>query len=138
MLISPAVPHLAKFWLSSYRPKCCQPIKLQGSLKYNISRQNWLMKFIFGRQINISLDKVKSSVKISKDKSSTSWYYHFGCVQSGLLKVPIIRSLYFTTSPEKHGCKVDFLLTNKHESFLQVDSITLVLRSQACTKYPKQ
>ena len=23
-----------KLWVSSYRPKCCQPIKLQGSLRY--------------------------------------------------------------------------------------------------------
>ena len=37
--ISPPIPYLAKFWFSSYGPKCCQPIKLQGSLKCNISRK---------------------------------------------------------------------------------------------------
>ena len=31
-----------------------------------------------------------------------------------------------------------FLAANEHESFLQVDSDTLDLRSQACPKYPKQ
>ena len=36
------------------------------------------------------------------------------------------------------GGEVDFLPANKHESFLQVDIITLGLCSQACPKYPKQ
>ena len=33
--------------------------------------------------------------------------------------------------------EVDFLPTDKCKSFLQVDSITLGLHSQACPKYPK-
>ena len=37
--ISPPIPYLAKFWFSNYGPKCCQPIKLQDSLKCNISRK---------------------------------------------------------------------------------------------------
>ena len=37
--ISPPIPYLAKFWFSSYRSKCYQPIKLQDSLKCNISRK---------------------------------------------------------------------------------------------------
>ena len=44
-----------KLWVSSYEPKCCQPIKLQDSLKCNISRKKWMMKFIFGIQINIEV-----------------------------------------------------------------------------------
>ena len=35
--ISPPIPYLAKFWFSSYEPKCCQPIKLQDCVKCNIS-----------------------------------------------------------------------------------------------------
>ena len=35
------------------------------------------------------------------------------------------------------GDEVDFLPANKHKSFLQVDSITLGVHSQACPKYPK-
>ena len=31
--ISPPIPYLAKFWFSSYGPRCCQPIKLQDSFK---------------------------------------------------------------------------------------------------------
>ena len=54
-------------------------------------------------------------------------------------KVPKVKSLHiFAISPQKHGGEVDFLPANKHESFLQVDSITFRLRSQACPKYPKQ
>ena len=53
--ISPPIPYLAKSYFSSYGPKCCQPIKLQDSLKCNISRKKWMMKFIFGMQINIEV-----------------------------------------------------------------------------------
>ena len=54
-------------------------------------------------------------------------------------KVPKIGSLHiFAISPEKHGGEVDFLPANKHEDFLQGDSITLGLHSQTCPKYPKQ
>ena len=34
--------------------------------------------------------------------------------------------------------ETNFLPANKHESFLQVDSIALDLLSQACPKYQKQ
>ena len=37
--ISPPIPYLEKFCFSSYGPKCCQPIKLQDSLKCNISEK---------------------------------------------------------------------------------------------------
>ena len=60
-------------------------------------------------------------------------------MQPGIPKVPKIRSLHiFAIYPEKRGSQVGFLLANKHESFLQVDSITLGLRRHACPKYPKQ
>ena len=51
--ISPT--HLAKFWSSSFGPKCCQPIKSQDSLKCNIVRKRWMMNFIFSMQINIQV-----------------------------------------------------------------------------------
>ena len=54
-------------------------------------------------------------------------------------KVPKIRSLHiFAISPVKHGGWSCFLPANKHEGFLQVDSITLGLFSEACPKYSKQ
>ena len=53
--ILPSISYLAKFRFSSYGPKCCWPIKLQDSLKCNISRKKWMMKFIFGMQINIEV-----------------------------------------------------------------------------------
>ena len=34
--------------------------------------------------------------------------------------------------------EVDFLPENEYKHFLQVDSISLDLRSQECPKYPKQ
>ena len=59
--ILPPIPYLAKFWFLvkfwflSYGPKWCQPIKLQDSLKCNISRKKWIMKCIFCMQININI-----------------------------------------------------------------------------------
>ena len=35
--ISPPFPYLARFWRLSYDPKCFWPIKLQDSLKCDIS-----------------------------------------------------------------------------------------------------
>ena len=35
------------------------------------------------------------------------------------------------------GNEVDFLPADKHESFLQVDSINLGVRIKACSKYQK-
>ena len=53
--ISPPILYLARFWFLSYGPKCCQPVKLQDSLKCNISRKKWMMQFIFGMQLNIEV-----------------------------------------------------------------------------------
>ena len=53
--ISPPIPYLAKFWFSSYGPKCCQSIKLQDSMKFNISRKKRMMNCIFGMQITIEV-----------------------------------------------------------------------------------
>ena len=53
LLGMPLIPYLAKFWFLNYELKCCQTIKLQDSIKSNISRKKWMMKFIFGMQINI-------------------------------------------------------------------------------------
>ena len=50
--ILPAIPYPTRFWFLSYRAKYCWPIKLQDSLKCNISGKKWLVKFICGMQIN--------------------------------------------------------------------------------------
>ena len=53
--ISPPIPFLGKFWFLSYRAGCCWSIKLQDSLKCNISRKKWMMKFITGKQMNVEI-----------------------------------------------------------------------------------
>ena len=47
--------HRMGFWFSSYALKYYWPIKLRHSLKCIIFRRKWLMKFIFGMQINIQV-----------------------------------------------------------------------------------
>ena len=46
--IPPPITYLAKFWFLSYGPEYCQQIKLQNSLKRNISGKKSIMKFTFG------------------------------------------------------------------------------------------
>ena len=55
-------------------------------------------------------------------------------------KVLKIKSWHiFAITPGKHGGdEVDCLPAEKHESFLQEDSITFGGHCQACSKYPKQ
>ena len=124
--IAPPILYLAKSWFSSYGPKCCQPIKLQDSLKCNISRKKWMMKFIFGMQINIEvLCKLIQSLWVCAAKHAQSTQnkkFAYLC----------------NISRKALGVKLIFLPANKHKRFLWVDSITLGLCSQACPKYPKQ
>ena len=124
--IPPPVPYLAIFWFSSYGPKCCQPIKLQDSLKYIISIKKWTMKFLFGMQINI---------EVFYNLILSFWVYVTRHVQSTQNK----KFAYLCNMSRKaFSDEVDFLRADKHDNFLQVDSITLSVRSQTCAKYPEQ
>ena len=65
--------YVAKFRVLSYGPKCCQPIKLQDSLKCNIVRKKWMMKFIFCMKLNIEdFCKVILSFWVSVTRHSQS------------------------------------------------------------------
>ena len=120
--ISPPTPHLAKFWFWSYGPKCCQSIKLQNSLKCNISRKKWTMNFIYGMDRLFCSLILSFWVSVVRHAQSTQ-NNNFTCIYSYLLK--------------NLGDEVVFLPADKQEVFLQVDSINLGVRSQACPKYPK-
>ena len=52
IVIDISLIYLGKFWFLTYGPKCSQPIKLQDSLKCNVVREKWVMKFIFCMQIS--------------------------------------------------------------------------------------
>ena len=119
--IWPPIPYLGKFWFSSYGPKCCQPIKLQDSWKCYISRKKWMIKFIFGMQINI--------------EALYKLIYHFGCVQPVMPKVPKIRSLHIQKCM---GSEVNFFCLQLNMKVFNELIITLGLRSQVCPKHPKQ
>ena len=94
-------------------PKCCWPIKLQESLKWSISIKKWMVKFIFGMQKFEVFYKLILSFWVSITRFSQS------------------------TQNKKFGDVVDFLPADKFESFLQVNSITLGVHSQACPNYQK-
>ena len=123
--ISPPISCLAKFWFSSHVSKCCWPIKLQDSLKCNTPRKKWMMKFIFGMQIDIEVFcKLILSfwVCIALHTQSTQ-----------NKKFPYI----YNISRETWETKLVFCLSDKHKSFLQVDSIFSGVNSQTCPKYLK-
>ena len=118
--IPPPIPYLSKFWFLSYGPKCCQPIKLQDSLKCNISRKKWMMKFSFGMQINIEvLYKLILSFWVCATRHAQSTQN-----KNFAYLYKISRKAWGRGG----GSEVDFLPANKHENFLQVDSITLVYK----------
>ena len=108
--ISPPVPYLA-IWSSSYGSRCCWLIKLQDSLKCNISRKKWMTKFIFGMHINIEVFyKLILSfwVCIARHPQST---------QNNKFAI----SLQYIK--EEVSDDVDFLYADQHESFLQIDTM---------------
>ena len=121
--ISPPM-NLAKFWFSSYGPKCCWPIKFQVSLQSNISRKKWMMKCIFGMQLNIEV------------------FYKFilsfwVCVARHAQSFQNKKFAYLCNISRKTwGMKLIFCL-QINKSFLQVVSITMGVCNQACPEYLK-
>ena len=98
--ISPPIPCLAELWF--LWAKMLSANQIAGFFKViSQERSEWWRLFL---------------AWIETSNSSSSLHYHFGCVQPGMSKVPKIRIL--------HIFEVDFLPTNKHESFLQADTIT--------------
>ena len=127
--ISSPVLHMAKFWFWSYGPKCCWPIKLQNSLKCNISRKKWLTKCIFDRQINIEVFyKLILSIWV--------------CIGRHALSTKNKKFLYFCNNSRKRwGMKLIFCLLIKAKVFYKlIVYITSGVGSQACLVYiyPKQ
>ena len=123
--ISTPISYLAKHWASSYGPICCRPKKLQGSLKCNISRKKWMINYFFGMQINIGVFyKLILSfwLCITRHAKSTQNKFAYLC----------------SISKKAWVMKLIFLPADKHKTFLQIDSITLGVHSQACPEYPKQ
>ena len=53
--VSLPTSYLTKFLFWSKKPKCSWPVRLQDSLKCNISRKNWGIKLIFCLWINIKV-----------------------------------------------------------------------------------
>ena len=115
--ISPLIPYLVSLVLELWA-KLLSTNQIAG-----FSKILYLKKEVNDEVCFWHADKHQSILQVEPDKH----------------KLPKIRSLrIFAISPEKHGEEVDFLPVNKQESFLQVDSSTLDLLSQACPKYPIQ
>ena len=125
--ISPPITYLAEFCFSKYGQKCCWPIELQDSLKCNISRQKWMIKFIFGMQRKIEI-LYKLILKF--------WMFVSRHAQSSQNK-KFAYLCNISTKNIRLKVEVFFLPADKYESFLQGDTI-LDVYNQAYPKYPKQ
>ena len=110
---SPPIPYLAEFWVSSYETNGCQPIKLHGSLKWNISRKKWMMNFIFLMQVNMEVFyKLIPSFWVCVNRHAQSTQNKF---------------VYLAISLEKHWDEIDFFSADKHTSSLQIDTMILMM-----------
>ena len=122
--IWPPISYLPKFWFSSHRSKCCQPIKLQDSIKH-ISRKKWAVKCIFSMLINIEVFyKLILSFWVCIAKLAQSTQNNKFAIFLQYLKDAV-------------KDKLDFLPVDKHQRFFQIDTNSLGVCDQACPNYPK-
>ena len=103
-----------------------QSVKLQDSLKFNISRKKWMMKFIFSVQINI---KVFCKMIILFWVCLTR---HAQSIQN--------KSFAYLCNISRKAWQMNliFLPADNQKSFLQGNCIILCVHSEACPKYLKQ
>ena len=94
--------------------------------KCSISRKKWMMKFIFGMQINSEVFyKWIPSLWVCPTRHAQSAQHKKFVYLCNISRKAWGWSWYFS-------CK------KIQKSFLQINSITLGMCSQACSKYPKQ
>ena len=116
---SSPIPYLVKFWFSVYGPKYCQPIKLQDSLKCDISKKKWMMNFYHGIHIKI---KVVYKLMLSFWVCVTT---HGQCIQNKC-------SYVCTTSRKSWGIKLIFCLQiSKNVFYKLIVSILMFLARHA-------
>ena len=122
--ISPQTPYLAKFWFSSYGPKCSQPKRLQDSLKCNILRKKCGIKLTFCEQINIKFfcKLILSFLEgVARHAQSNNKF--------------AISQQYFKKEVKDN---VDFSHVDENQTLLQVATVNFSGHGQSCPKYPKQ
>ena len=102
--ISPPIPYLEIFWVSSYGPKCCQPIKLM-----NVNHDVYFWH----------TDKHRSLLQVDT--------YHFGCVARHAQSTQNIKfAISLQYLKKEVSDEIDFLHAVKHESLLHIDNTILM------------
>ena len=152
--ISSPTPYLAKLWISSYGPKCCQPIKLQGSLKCNISRKKWMMNVIFGMHINIEvfyklilLFWLCITRHVQSNQNKFAYLCSISRKASGMRLIFFLHINTKTFYKLNHHFEYAYKLISKwptswfqhfgHQSFLQGDTSIIGEHNEAFSKYSK-
>ena len=117
--------HQSHIWQNSGSWVMLSAIKFQDSLKCNITRKEWMMKFIFGMLINI---------KVFYNLLLPFWVYivrHTQSTQNDKFSYlcNIFRKMW--------GMKLIFCLQINTKVFNELLGITLGMSCQACPKYLK-
>ena len=143
-----------KTLVSSYGPKCYQPIKLQGSLKCNISRKKWMMNFIFGMQINIEvfcklilLFLLCITSHVPSNQNKFAYLCSISRKASGMRLIFFLHINTKTFYKLNHHFEYAYKLISKwptswfqhfgHQSFLQGDTSIIGEHNEAFSKYSK-
>ena len=87
----------------------------------NILRKKWVIKLIFGMQINIEVS-YQLILTVLASKFPTRWYYKYWWAWSSILKLPKVTSfairLQYLKKEVRDGAH--FLHANKHKSFYKL------------------
>ena len=125
--ISPPITYVAKFLFPSYASKCCWPIELQDSVKCNISRKKWMMKFIFGMQRNGKIFyKFILSFWVCAARNAQSTQNRKFAYLCNIQNSKCAMSLQYLRKEVRD--EVAFLHVDKHQNFPQIDFNTLSIK----------
>ena len=131
-------------------------LSVKNSLKCKISGNNWMMKFIFGIQINtkVSASWYCKSLHIFaisfKKHGRWNWFFCLQINTNVFSKIIVSRWVYVACYAQNNKFALsllslkeniknegDFLPADKRQRFHQTDTTNLVVLVQACLNYSK-
>ena len=167
IVINISSQNLVKFRVSSYAPKCCQPIKFHNSLNCKILRKKWIyflhadehwsllqVDTIILGECNQAYPKYQNKFAYLRNISIKAWEMELiFCLWMKVFYKMIVKLWVciardaqstqnkFTISlqyvKENVRNEVDYLLADKRRRFLQSDTISSGTCGQVCPYYPK-
>ena len=116
--------HISNTWLVRYGQKCSQPIRLQDSLQYKISRKKWGIEMNFCMKTNIKIACKLILLLLVGVATHAQYAQHNKFATSLQYLIKEMRD------------KANVLHEYKTRSFLQIDAIICGGNAHVCLKYP--